>query len=145
MDMISSTVLWAVLGLVLVVAEMLTNTFFLLFFGVSALVVALFRLMGLDNINIELALFSGVGVAGILVLRKRLHALFFPKTENSTLDAGQKLLLSEDVPAGSEAVVRYQGTAWSAANETDVDMSKGMTVLIDRVDGSKIILKTLDQ
>ena len=67
-----STVVWVGIGLVLLIAEMLSLTFVLLFFGVSTIVVALAKLLGLQNLPIELAIFALGGLGGLWLFRAKL-------------------------------------------------------------------------
>ena len=47
-------ILWCVLGLVLIVAEVFTTGFVLLWFGIGALAAALAGLIGIDSLAINL-------------------------------------------------------------------------------------------
>lgn len=141
---ISPTVLWAVAGLALIVAEMFTATFFLLFFGIAGLIIAMARhFFGLDHLNTELSMFAAIGVAGVLIFRGKLLSSFQSKDKGAKIDEDRTLVLSDDVPAGSEAKVNYQGTQWTAINNTAEHMAKGTRVAIDHTDGIKIILKKI--
>lgn len=143
MENISPTVIWAVFGLLLIVTEMFTATFFLLFFGLAALLVAGARLIGLDHFNTELLIFSILGVASILIFRKKLVSGLQP-ADSSKTDENEILILSETVPAGLEGKIEYQGSQWTACNDTDRDMAKGSKVAIAKTQGAKLILKHLN-
>ena len=137
---VSSTVLWAVLGIILVVAEIFTSTFVLLFLGVSAIIVAIIKFFGLSHLAAELIIFAILSLTGILFFRKKFVAGLQVKG-NFSIDGEQKLVLTTAIPANSSASVDYQGTTWTAVNESDEDYAKGRTVIIDRTEGVKLVLR----
>jgi len=141
MDNLSPTVLWAIFGLGLIIAEVLTTSFFLLFFGISALLVAGLKLCGLQHTNAELFIFTIAGLAGILVFRKKLLSSFKPTSEGAAVDNNKEITLTHAVAQGSEAKIEYQGTTWTASNPTNTDMHKGDKVLIEKTESTKLILK----
>ena len=56
-------ILWAVLGAVLIVAEIFTTGFVLLWFGIGALVAGLAALLGVNNIILQFLIFAVVSIA----------------------------------------------------------------------------------
>ncbi|PIR21477.1 MAG: hypothetical protein COV45_01645 [Deltaproteobacteria bacterium CG11_big_fil_rev_8_21_14_0_20_47_16] len=133
--------IWVVLGLVLLAAEMMTLTFVLVFFGVGALVVAILKwLLGLESIPFEILIFSGISVGGLLCFRRKFRESWSHK-EGAAIDVGKVIILNRDVPACGRAQVEYQGTTWTAENESDVLLSKGSRAVIVRVDGLTLIVK----
>lgn len=137
---ISSTVLWAILGIILVVAEIFTSTFVLLFLGISAIIVAAIKFFGLSHLATELIIFAILSLAGILFFRKKFVEGLQVKGKFS-IDGEQKLVLTAAIPAQSSAVIQYQGTTWTAVNESDEDYAQGRSVIIDRTEGVKLVLK----
>lgn len=140
--MISTTYIWAIIGIVLIVTEIFTSTFFILFFGVAALIVALLRMLGVDHLATEIIIFAVVGTAGTLIFRKKIMESF-RSTNTVSQDKDAKIVLTNDTPAGGMASIMYQGTTWTAVNESGRDLKKGETVFIDRVDGVKLIIKSI--
>ena len=61
-----ATLVWAMVGLFSVLSELLSGSLFLLFIGLSALIVAGVRLLGLDNIILESLLFATLSIASII-------------------------------------------------------------------------------
>lgn len=139
---ISSTVVWAILGIILVVAEIFTSTFVLLFLGISAIIIAVIKFFGLDHLGTELIIFAILSLAGIFLFRKKFVEGLQVKGHFS-IDGEQKLVLTTAIPAHGSASVDYQGTTWTAVNESDEDYAKGRTVIIDRTEGIKLILRKL--
>lgn len=138
--MISATYIWAIIGIVLIVIEIFTSTFFLLFFGISALIVAVLRLFGINHLASEIIVFAVMGTAGTLIFRKKIMESF-RSTSTVSQDKEAKIVLTSDVLAGGTASIMYQGTTWTAVNESTRDLKKGETIFIDRVDGVKLIVR----
>jgi len=134
-----SIIFWAVIGLVFLVIEIISTHFVLLFFGIAAFIVALVKLFGLNSLPAELTIFGGVGLASLLLLRKKLVESFDPKNK-ILVDQGRPLLLSADVPPRGRSQVEYQGATWTAVNESDQLLKKGDTVTIIRTEGVNLVL-----
>src|SRR4051794_25448361 len=56
-------ILWTVLGAILVVAEIFTSGFVLLWFGIGALVAAFAGIVGIDSLALQFLIFAGVSTA----------------------------------------------------------------------------------
>ncbi|MFH1356563.1 MAG: NfeD family protein [bacterium] len=141
MPEISPTVIWAVVGLALIILEIFTTSFFLLFFGVAALLVSCVRLFGLDNLSIELLIFALLGGAGLLFFHRRLKEAFKASGKSISLDKEKDITVTEDIPAGQKGSIRHQGSPWKAINTSDVDLKEGDIAIIDSVDGITLNLK----
>jgi membrane protein implicated in regulation of membrane protease activity len=131
---------WVALGLALVIAEIFSLTLILLFFGIGALVVAIGKYMGLNNLPLEISIFATLGLAGLLFFRKKVKKGLL--AENGIhFETQQPITLSGDVPAKGEAHITHQGSSWTAVNESDHVLKKGSKVFIARTEGVKLILK----
>ena len=139
--MFTPTIVWALLGLGLVIMEMMTGTFILLFFGFASLLVALTKkLTGFEDVSLEIVAFALVGLAGFFLLRKKMSLGFQTGTVFST-PADKSLTLNVTIAPHHTTTVSRHGTSWMAINDTDVEMKAGETVIIDRMEGVKLILK----
>jgi inner membrane protein len=137
---ISPAYIWAIIGVGLIIFEVFTSTFFILFFGVAALVVAGLKAFGLDHLETEILIFAAVGLAGTLIFRKKLLKSF-QSTAKVSADREKVITLSHTVPAKGSAQISYQGTMWTAVNEGQIDLPEGAHAVISRVDGVKLIIK----
>jgi membrane protein implicated in regulation of membrane protease activity len=133
---------WGIVGLGLLILELLTVSFFLMFFGIAALVVAVLKWTGLNDFATEMTIFSLVGVVGTFFFRSKLvNKLQSRQTGNSSqTDQNQEIHLSADVPAGGQALIEYQGANWTAINNGSETLTAGTKVRIERIDGVKIII-----
>lgn len=136
----TSPVTWLVLGFILIIIEMLHLSLVLLFFGLSALIVAAVTWAGVQNLTVQLILFAVLGLSGMLIFRKKLQSSL-SHSKGISIDQNTAVVLSSDVPAHGEASIQYQGTSWTAKNESDQDLKKGTRTYIHRTEGVKLIIK----
>jgi membrane protein implicated in regulation of membrane protease activity len=136
---------WLVLGLLLVLAEMASaGGFYIIFFGVGAVVVGLLSRMGLAGPGwVQLLLFAGVSVVGLLLFRSRLLSWFQLDPQLPPVDAlvGEIGHVSEELAPGAVGRVELRGSAWSARNASAVPMSPGARCRVVRVDGLMLFVE----
>lgn len=135
------TVVWVAIGLGLCAAEVLTGTFVLLFFGLSAFVVAIARVLGLDHLTYEILLFAFSGFASLLIFRRKIAIAFSKKGRGYSIDEDEVIILSDSVPANGEAKISYQGSLWTAVNEAPLSLAKGEKVSIYKTEGIRIFVR----
>jgi membrane protein implicated in regulation of membrane protease activity len=131
---------WILFGLALLAAEMLTpGGFFVLFFGLAALVVGLLVALGLTGPPwTEWLMFSVVAVASLLAFRPRLFdALKTSPPSGMRLDSvvGDVVVLTEDLAVGKVGKGELRGTVWSVRTEGPRGFTRGDRCRIRRIDG----------
>lgn len=137
-------VVWLIIGLVLIVAEMVTTTFILLFFGVGAIVTAIAAALGLESIAAQIVLCTAVSASGTFLFRNKLRASLEAKKPMAGNDlSDEKIVLEEDIPSGAQVSIEYRGSPWTAINESGETLRRGQTVKIARTEGIKLILEKL--
>lgn len=141
--------LWVVLGLGLMLLEILTpGGFFVLFFGVAAVVVGV--LVGLNMGGpawFQWLLFSLVSILSLLLFRGRLLAKFQfqePRADKKidTL-VGEVVVLLDDLPPGAVGKAELRGTAWNAQNGSEQFLQKGQRCRVQRVEGLTLWIRAL--
>src|SRR5690242_19402117 len=108
-------IVWAVIGLVLVIVEVVTGTFYFLMLGVAAFGAALAAWLGLgfSAQSIVAVVVSAVGCYGVHVYRAKNSA-----QQMAPIDAGMPASFESWLDAGSRlARVRYRGASWDARVE----------------------------
>jgi membrane protein implicated in regulation of membrane protease activity len=128
---------WAVVGLVLVIVELLTGTFYLLMLGIAAFGAALAAWLGLGfgaQSSIA-ALAAGTGCYGVHLYRAKNKAQQMPP-----IDAGMPASFESWVdPKARLARVRYRGASWDARVEGfEGGIEPGATVYVLAADGNTL-------
>lgn len=130
---------WLVLGLLLVLAELASaGGFYVIFFGVAALVVGVLAGFSLAGpLWVQLLLFSVMAVASLLLFRARLLAWVQHDPQQPEIDTlvGEVGVASDELAPGAVGRVEVRGTAWSARNATHAAVTRGTRVRVVRVDG----------
>ena len=129
-------IVWAVIGLVLVIVELLTGTFYLLMLGVAAFGAALAAYLGFDfgTQALVAALLSAFGCYGVHVYRAKNRA-----QQMAPIDAGMPASFESWVdPLERLAKVRYRGASWEAQVEGLEAMEPGATVYVLAAHGNTL-------
>lgn len=129
-------VVWAVAGLVLVIVELVTGTFYLLMLGIAAFGAALAAWLGLTFAaqSIVAAVVAVVGCYGVHVYRAKNRA-----QQMAPIDAGMPASFESWLDAGARlARVRYRGASWEARVEGREAIEPGATVYVLAADGNTL-------
>jgi inner membrane protein len=131
---------WMVLGLALLAAEMTTpGGFYIIFFGLSALLVG--TLAGLDVVNVDWLqwlLFSVMAIGSLLFFRGPLLARMSDgRKAHANVDSmvGEVAIPLEALPAGATGKAELRGTTWMAKNVGPTAFHKGQRGKVTKVDG----------
>jgi inner membrane protein len=129
---------WILGGLALLALELLTpGGFFIIFFGIGALIVGLLSGLGLLAAGwAEWLLFSAVSIVSLLLFRKPLlDWMKRREPQRGAVDSlvGEMAVLTEDLPAGGVGKAELRGTSWNVrAHEA---LRRGQRARVERVDG----------
>jgi membrane protein implicated in regulation of membrane protease activity len=136
---------WFALGLVLVAAEMAAaGGFYVIFFGIAALVVGVLALVGLAGpVWLQLLLFSVVSVASLLFFRSPLLRWMNLDAPGKSVDSliGESAMPLEDIPAGAVGRAELRGTVWTARNSAPASVRRGERCVVVRVDQLTVFIE----
>jgi inner membrane protein len=119
---------WFYLGIVLIILEVMTPGLVSIFFGLSALVVALitFFVPGLPE-PMQWVLFSIFSILFILLLRKTLKKTFSGTAEVSdgTTDpySGKRAMVVVRITPNQPGRVEFNGSNWTAESEQEIEVN----------------------
>jgi membrane protein implicated in regulation of membrane protease activity len=133
---VESYMWWAVAGIALIIAEMVTGTFYLLVIGVAAFAggaTAFYHY----SFSLQAVIAVAVAVAGVFVVnRYRAGSAGAP---NVALDVGQSVVFDTWIDEKDRlARVRYRNAMWDARVLDDPAATAGRTLYITHVDGSTL-------
>jgi membrane protein implicated in regulation of membrane protease activity len=130
---------WLVLGLLLVLGELVTpGGFYIIFFGIGAILVGLLAGVGLAGaVWMQLLLFSISSVVLLAIFRARLLKWMQVDPQLPAVDAlvGQVAVATSRLEPGAIGKVELRGSAWSARNVSDAVVGAGGRCRVLRVDG----------
>ncbi|MBX3033468.1 MAG: NfeD family protein [Bdellovibrionaceae bacterium] len=142
MQLNGDVLVWMIIGIALLSSEAFTGTFHLLFFGLAALLTAVLAALGVSSTPLQLVIFAVFSLISAGLLRKR---LVNRRSQGFVIDSGSHFQLETDLPAGGEAVIRYQGAPWTALNSSAQPLIKGDRVRVVRTEGIKLIIEPAPQ
>lgn len=133
----SSSLLWFLLGIAFLLAELMTPATVLLFFGVGAWAAAAAALLGLAT-GWQLAAFMVVSLLTLIFLRRHLRAIFSGRShkaaaENSQPQAhplsGRQGIVSRTLRPGQVGEVSIDGSFWRAVAQSEIHEGRPVRVL----------------
>lgn len=140
-------ILWIILGVVLIVAEIFTLGFVLLWFGIGALAAALVGWLGF-GFGLQFLVFAVVSIA-LTLMSRTIFSRYFSRGGEDEIKMGMDALPGQvgTVTAASkgalnEAAVKVYGSIWTAfpIDETK-PLVEGEKVEVVRVQGSSIYVQ----
>lgn len=131
---------WALVGLVLLIAELFTPSFFIIFFGIGGIIVAVSSYIGLTpSHSSQLLAFSLSSIVLLVLFRNKIRLRVSSEAPTLSPDfIGQRVRVIKAIPAGEEGQVSYRGSAWIAFSEDDRDIKEGTMVEIIGNDGVRL-------
>ncbi len=138
----SPAIVWAVIGLLLLIAELATVSFILCFIGLGALIVALTTWIGLtSSFAGQLIVFSVSSLLLLFLLRKTAKKLFAGHADVPPDYTGQKVPVVKAIPAGGEGTIQYRGSDWIAFSDNTQTIPEGAIVQIEIMEGIRVKVK----
>src|SRR5262245_58782884 len=131
---------WMVLGIGLLGVEMfvIDAQFYLVFIGLSAAIVGLLGLFGVDLPSwAQWLVFSALAVAAMLGFRRRLYEMVRNRSGHveERLTVGDRVVVAAPLEPGQSGRVDCRGTSWTARNTGESAIDAGREAVIAEVDG----------
>jgi inner membrane protein len=136
--------IWILVGLLICVAELVTpGGFYILFFGIGAIVVGV--LVGFQAAGpawFQFILFSAVSVLCLWLFREKLLQLTRGRPSESVDSlVGEVAVPLEDISANSVGKAEMRGTSWNTRNIGDKPVARGQRCRVERVEGLTIFVR----
>jgi inner membrane protein len=137
--------IWILLGLLLLLAELVTPSgFYILFFGIGAIIVGLLALFNAAGpLWFQFILFSALSVLSLWLFREKLLQLT-QGSQRGEVDSlvGETAVMLEDVPTNGVGKAELRGSSWSARNVGGKPLARGERCKVDRVEGLTLFVRT---
>src|SRR2546427_7516024 len=142
-------IFWIILGAILVIAEIFTTGFVLLWFGIGALAAALAGLVGIDSLALQFLIFAGVSVSLTAASRTIFVNYFSRERHGDSLRSGVDALpgkigtvVSSSKGAMNEGAVKVFGSTWTAYPAAGEEpLEAGERVQVESVQGASIYVR----
>ena len=132
--------IWIILGIILLIAEMLTGTFVLIFIALGCFVAALSILLLPQAVTASIIVCAVISLVGAFLLRKPLQKKLLMSADVQN-DIGQVLLMDQTILSHQQVRIAYQGTTWQATNVGAEGIQRGDRVTIVGLDNTVLLLR----
>jgi inner membrane protein len=136
---------WLLLGVVLIALEMAASGgFYIIFFGVAAVVIALLDMVDLGGpLWFQLLLFSVLSIASLQFFRNPIMRRLRLEGGAADIDtlAGETGSVIDAMAPGGNGRVELRGTSWSARNLGTTPLSSGARCTVIRSERLTLLVK----
>ena len=137
--------IWVLLGLALLGLEVLTpGGFYVLFFGVGAVVVGTLVALGYGGPTwAQWLLFSVISIVTLALFRQRVLRLVDDRKPARAMDTlvGEVAILLEDLAPDAIGKAELRGTVWTVRNVDNRLLTRGQRAQVSQVDGLTLKLR----
>jgi membrane protein implicated in regulation of membrane protease activity len=136
--------IWLIVGLIMLLAELVSVLLVFVFFAIGALLTALLASIGvLSSLEMQVIAFSVISLLSLLVLRKHARRLLDSRGKQHEYNefVGETALVIRDIPAGGQGKIYYRGAEWKAISVSNSAISAGSKVVISRTDGIILVVE----
>jgi len=142
-------IVWLIIAAIFIGAEVLTPGFFLLWFGIGALVSALMAILGIGSVAAQLIVFLVVSILLVIASRTIFDRFLTRTPVESQLTFGVEAMLGQigtvvesSRGAMNQSAVKVSGSVWTAfPSEGETPLTEGETVAVERVSGNSIYVR----
>lgn len=138
--------IWIVIGLALAALELVSpGGFFVIFFGIGAVVVGLLVRVGLAQAPwVQWLLFPAIALASLRLFRQPLMSRIGIRENGRDVDSlvGQIATPDGAIPPGAHGRAELRGTTWSARNVGAVPLTAGQRCRVVAVHGLMLDLRS---
>jgi len=129
-------VVWWIVAAVLVAVELTSGTFYLLVYGIAAVVAGLAAWFG-AGVTAQLLIAAVIAAVGTLALRHWSRSTAHPESTVQDMDIGQPVQIESW--QGGRGQVKYRGALWDAEAES-ASTDSAQPLVIRAVKGNTLVL-----
>lgn len=136
--------IWLIVGLIMLLAELISVFLVFVFFAIGALLTALLASMGvLSSVDSQLIAFSVISLLSLFIFRKQAKNFLDKRGKQHEYNefVGETALVIRDVPTDGEGKIYYRGAEWKAVSVNNTIIHAGSKVVILKTDGIVLIVE----
>ena len=134
--------IWIAFGLVCLIIEIFTPGFFFMSIGVGAIITGLFSLLNI-SLPVQILIFIIVTFIIFLFMRKFSKKIMSDTSLETNIFAlkGKTGIVTKDINPNERGYVKIGGEQWSAISSDNLQISVKTLIIVDSVEGNKLIVK----
>jgi membrane protein implicated in regulation of membrane protease activity len=137
--------MWVLFGLLLMLGEVLTpGGFFILFFGVGAVLVGFLGAFGLGfSLHLQILFFLALSVLSLVLFRKPMMRRFHRAAPDVAVDSlvGETAIALEDIAVNGVGRAELRGTTWNARNSGGAHIARSQRCRVEKVEGLLLLIR----
>jgi membrane protein implicated in regulation of membrane protease activity len=146
-------IFWTILGAILVIAEVFTTGFVLLWFGIGALAAGFAGLVGIHSITLQFLIFAVVSI-GLTAASRTIFVNYFSREKSGGdlksgfegLPGKMGTVVSSSRGALHEGAVKVFGSTWTAyPADGEEPLEAGDRVVVERIQGASIYVRRVEE
>ena len=139
--------IWVTIGIICIIIEIFTPGFLFMSFGIGAIITGIFEWIFTINVSYQIMVFAVVTFIVFIFMRKLSKKIISDETEPTNMDAliGKKGTVTKDIPVDCRGYVKVGGEEWSAVSEEKMMLKTGKKVVVQKVEGNKLIIKLFEE
>lgn len=135
--------IWLIIGLIMLLAELVSVTLVFVFIAIGALLTALLAQLGLiTELPGQVITCSVLSVISLLLLRKKTRNWVNKNGKHGEYKEypGESAMVIKDIPAVGEGRIFYRGAEWIAVSQNKTLITAGSKVIIDHAEGIRLFV-----
>lgn len=138
--------IWIIIGIILLIIEVITVSFLSIFFAIGCFIAALVSFI-IPFWQGQILIMCITSVIGVIFGRNILQKYFEVNKEvkPSTIDAliGKTGIVVKEINSDELGLVKINGEVWSATTSNPRVIHKDANVVVEKIDGVKLIVKII--
>lgn len=135
---------WMMIGIGFVIIEIFDPAFFFISLGIGAILTGLFSMFPLvgDSIPLQILIFAILSFISFLFMRKLGKKILTNTGGETNVYAlkGKTGIVTKEIPREGKGFVKVGGEEWSAVEEDQQEVELGAKVVVQGIDGNKLIV-----
>jgi len=133
---------WVAIGVICMIIEIFTSGFLFMSFGIGAIITGLFSLIPFIKLPFQILVFAIVTFLVFISMRKFSKKLISETSQETNIFAlkAKTGIVTKEIPVDGRGYVKIEGEEWSAVSQNNTQIKKGVKVLIESVEGNKVMV-----
>ena len=138
---------WIVVGIICLIIEIFTPGFLFMSFGIGAILTGVVESIFTLEVPYQILIFAVITFLVFISMRKLSKKLISKSTEETNIYAlkGKNGKVVKEIPVDGKGYVKVGGEEWSAVSADGTKIAKEEKVVIENVEGNKLIVKKKEE
>ncbi|MDO9577063.1 MAG: NfeD family protein [Candidatus Cloacimonadales bacterium] len=139
--------IWVAIGIICLIIEIFTPGFLFMSFGIGAIITGVLVWMTDVSIPLQILIFAIITFIVFLFTRKISKRLISDESVPTNVDAlkGKQGTVVKEIPVDGRGYVKVGGEEWSAISSKNEKIKIGKKVIIQKIEGNKLIVAEADK